>query len=164
MKERIKKLYNKILNEVIDFIIALKTEAKELYDGLMYYIEDKEEDLCEGCTCPHCPAKEKKFDLKTECPTDCFDLNLSPEVEEDNKVKWLKSLDWNNLTDNDIDSMLTFDIRNYNEIVNWYKISKYNGLPEEFCIMYRDSIIWEEYNKRRLTKKVKDLLKEEGRI
>jgi len=95
--------------------------------------------------------------IETECH--CEECNCDKQSDED----FLKNLDWDNLDLYDLHTLYSLDLENYcDDLVNWYKISKIKGLPDDFIRKYKDKIIWKEYNKSYLRHKTRDMLREEG--
>jgi len=91
---------------------------------------------------------------------ECFIVEFSNEYAED-----IENIDWDNLTLSTINALTNIDLHCFcDDIINWYKISKMIGLPDEFLRKYKDKIIWKEYNKRYLKKATKEMLKNEGYI
>jgi len=134
-------------------------DVEEVVDGIVESVDNEVHECENDCHCGcHCSCGDN-----CQCEND--ETNEVVAIAVDPIIKnFFDNLDWDNLHVNDFEEMLKFDLREYGELVDWYKISKFKGLPPEFCINYRDMIDWNLYNKSYLKKYVKELLKEEGRI
>jgi len=104
----------------------------------------------------------------TPCECDCNDCDCEchEEVfdESDEFFEFVETVDWENLTIEVIEKLNAFTDLHVvsDEFINWYKISKFKGLPDEFIRKYKDKIMWKEYNKSYLKKVTKEMLRAEG--
>jgi len=112
-------------------------------------------------------AEEEAAAIEEECHCgcECHTYECKEVVDEaDEFFKFLEEVDWDNLTIGDINALNSFsDLHPVcDDYINWYKISKFKGLPHDFICKYKDKIIWKEYNKSYLKKVTKEMLKAEG--
>jgi len=107
-------------------------------------------------------------ECKCSCDCHCDDCeNTDDGCKEadvaDTYKEYLMSIDWDNLTVNVIDELNRIDLNCYcDDLINWYRISKFKGLPDEFIRKYKDKIIWSEYNKSYMKKATREMLRAEG--
>jgi len=144
-----------INEKIIIFIKNMKGwsyKMKSIWKMLKNWLKkDKEEIPVVECDCNDCNC-----DCEEVCGFDCNPENANLHVS------CLKTVDWENLTVEDVEQLHFIDFHDHEEFVDWYKISKLKGLSDDFVRKYKDKIMWKEYNKSYLKKATKEMLKAEG--
>lgn len=144
------KWFSSLFKKYEDEVVVEPVNDEEEVDDT----ELEDQCCCDGeCDCGcHC-----------DCTTKC---NCCKEVtdEADEFFDYVETVDWENLTIENINRLGEFsDLHAVcDDYINWYRISKFKGLPDEFIRKYKDKIIWSEYNKAYLKKVTKQMLKDEG--